>query len=482
VASGREAHGRRPAQVAVAAEDQDPHGGAEYPGAPMTAATEVLTTRARSRFRELGRPVHLALAAILLIAFAVRLWAALNPIHDPGPDAEAYASIARWLFEEHRYGSPTMQAPSDWSPGAPLLYAGLYFLIGSANSEAARILVAVIGTAMVLCVFLLGLRLAGRAVGLLAALLAATYPTFIENNAQLLSEPLAAFLLSAGLLAFLWAGDRRQVAAWLLPGALFGALILTRPEYQAVTLILAAFAGWRVWRDRSLRLAFASAAVVLAAAALVVAPWTIRNVIVLDRLVPVSTGGQKALFVATYLPGDGRQVPTKRELMRRLLGAQDPITTDELRRQRMEDLLDRVARKYPDMPRDEALGRIGRENFRKYVSEQPLDYAWMSVRKLWNMWERGSSPYMRDWGWNVYHKLLLLLGIGGFVLLVRRAATRYDALLLAVPIAAISVLGTVLLAVPRRQVPLMPLICVFAGAALVWAFNAVITRRSAPPR
>jgi hypothetical protein len=286
----------------------------------------------------------------------------------------------------------------------------------------------------------------------------------------------AAFLLVAGLLAFLWAADLRRVAAWLVPGVLFGALILTRPEYQAITLVFAAFAAWRVWKDRTWRLALASTAVLLAGAALIVGPWTIRNYIVLDELVPVSTGGQKALFVATYLPGDGRQVPTKRELMRRLLGEKDPITTDELKAQPMNVLLDRVAQKYPDMPRDEALGRIGRENFRKYASEQPLAYAEMSFLKFWNMWERGSSPYMRDWGWNVYHKLLLLLGIGGFVLLVRRVSTRYAALLLAVPIASISVLGTVLLAVPRRQVPLMPLICVFAGVAIVWGFTRLADR------
>jgi 4-amino-4-deoxy-L-arabinose transferase-like glycosyltransferase len=443
----------------------------------MTAATQALKAPARV----LRRPDHLALAAILLIAFAVRLWAALNPIEDPGPDAEAYASLARWLFEAGQYGSPTMTAESDWSPGAPLLYAAVYFLVGDADPQAARIFVALLGTAMVLGVFLIGLRLAGRAAGLIAALLTATYPAYIENNGQLLSEPLAAFLLVAGLLAFLWAADLRRVAAWLVPGVLFGALILTRPEYQAITLLFAAFAGWRAWKDRTWRLGLASAAVLLAGAALVVAPWTIRNYIVLDELVPVSTGGQKALFVATYLPGDGRQVPTKRELMRRLLGEQDPITTDELRAQPMEDLLDRVARKYPDMPRDEALGRIGRENFKKYVTEEPLAYAEMSFLKFWNMWERGSSPYMRDIGWNVYHKLLLLLGIAGFVLLVRRASTRYAALLLAVPIASISVLGTVLLAVPRRQVPLMPLICVFAGVALVWAFNTLVTRRRATP-
>jgi 4-amino-4-deoxy-L-arabinose transferase-like glycosyltransferase len=444
----------------------------------MVAVTQVSSTAARSRLRELGRPVHLALGAILLIAFAVRIWAAVNPISDPGPDAEAYASIARWLFEEGRYGSPTMTAASDWSPGAPLLFAGVYFLVGTDEPDAARAVVALLGTAMVLCTFLLGLRLAGRAAGLLAALLVATYPAYIENNAQLLSEPIAAFLLTAGLLAFLWAAERRSAAAWLLPGVAFGALILTRPEYQAITLVFAAFAAWRVWRDRSWRLALGSTAVLLLGAALVVAPWTIRNYVELDRLVPVSTGGQKALFVATYLPGDGRQVPTKRELMRRLLGAKDPITTDELRAQSMTPLLNEVAQKYPDLSRNEALGKIGRENFKKYVTEQPFAYAKMSAAKFWNMWERGSSPFMRDIGWNVYHKVLLLLGIAGFVLLVRQLRTRFAALLLAVPIAAISVLGTVLLAVPRRQVPLMPIVCVMAATAVVWGVARLRERRA----
>jgi hypothetical protein len=193
----------------------------------------------------------------------------------------------------------------------------------------------------------------------------------------------------------------------------------------------------------------------------------------------ISTGGGKALFVATYLPGDGRQVPAKRELMRRFLGAKDPITTAELKAQPMTPLLDRIARKYPELPRDKALGKIGKENLREYLREQPLAYLRMSAAKFWNMFERGSSPYMRDWGWVAYHRALLLLGIAGFALLAYQRRTRWAALLLASPIACIAVLGTILLAVPRRQVPLIPLICVFAGAALVAGVQRLRRRRPA---
>jgi hypothetical protein len=236
---------------------------------------------------------------------------------------------------------------------------------------------------------------------------------------------------------------------------LLGALILTRPEYQAITLLLALVIGVRIWRGRGLRAGIASGLIVVVAAGLVVAPWMIRNRIVLDKWVPVSTGGGKALFVATYLPGGGRQVPTKRVLMKEYLGAKEPISEAELKAQSMTPLLNRVARKYPELPRDEALGRIGKENLRKYATGEPLAYAEMTVTKLRNMWERGSSPAMASTGMIAYHLLLLALAIAGSVVMALRRDGRFAAALLATPILGISVLGALLLAVPRRQVPLI---------------------------
>src|SRR3954454_20648341 len=447
-----------------------------YPGGPVVTAAPDAAPR-RRLLQAPERPVALALGAIALIGFLVRAWSATHPVVDPGPDADAYASLARALFEHHSYGVPGQTHTSDWSPGAPLLFGAVYFLTGGVNPEAARIVVALLGAVMVVFTFLIGRRLGGRWAGLAAALLVATYPTYIENNGQLLSEPLAAFLLTGALLAMLWAAERGRVWAWALPGVTLGALILTRPEYQAIAVVLAAFVAWRVWRDADWRRALGAAALMGVCALVVVVSWMARNHAQVGQWT-VSTGGGKALFVATFLPGDGRQVPTKRELMRRFLGAKDPITTPELKAQPMTPLLDRVARKYPDLPRDKAVGRIGKENLRKYLSEQPGAYLRMSAAKFWNIFNRGSSPYMRDWGWVAYHRLLLALAIAGFLVLVLRRATRWPALLLVAPVACIAVLGTILLAVPRRQVPLMPLVCVFAGVALAEGVRRVLALRA----
>src|SRR5215218_221298 len=212
----------------------------------MAVATEAATT-ARARLRDLPRGTLIILGAILLAGLAVRVWGAAHPVVAPGPDADAYTSLARSLYEDQAYGS------SDWSPGLPLLIAGIYYLTGGEHALIARVVIAGLGALMVLFTFQIGRRVAGVAAGLVAAALVATYPTYIENNAQFLSEPLAGFLLTGGLLAMLWAADERRLLAWALPGATFGALILTRPEYQAIVVLLAGFALWRVRRDADLR-------------------------------------------------------------------------------------------------------------------------------------------------------------------------------------------------------------------------------------
>src|SRR6188768_2968878 len=103
-----------------------------------------------------------------------------------------------------------MRNPTDWSPGAPLFYAGVYYLTGGVNPDLARAAVALLGALMILIVYLLGRRLAGPAVGVGAALLAAIYPAFIDNSEQFVSEPIAAFTLSAAVLGVFWAADARR--------------------------------------------------------------------------------------------------------------------------------------------------------------------------------------------------------------------------------------------------------------------------------
>jgi 4-amino-4-deoxy-L-arabinose transferase-like glycosyltransferase len=439
-----------------------------------------IATRAQQRARTLperhgGPLVLVALVAVVALGFGLRLEAALSPDVNPGEativayqgnDSKSYGEIAQSLYETGRYGTPEMRNPTDWSPGAPIFYAGIYYLTGGVHEELARAVVAFLGGLMVLFVYLLGRRLAGPAVGIGGALLAAIYPAFIDNAEQFLSEPLAAFTLSAAVLATFWAADPgRNTWAWLVPGGLLGATALTRPEYLMFAVILGSVVLVKMARDRGIRLGVASLALFVGAFVLVLAPWTVRNFIVLDKFVPVTTGGGKALFVATYLPGDGRQLRVKRELIRRFEHKQN-VTDREVADTQMKDLLDKVARKYPDLKRDAALAKIGRENFRKYVREEPIEYAGMVVTKMWNVWRRGSGPTMRGSGWIAFHYTILALALVGLAVLAWRR--RWEVVVIGLLILGITLLGGLLLAVPRRNVPLMPLVLTLAACGGAW--------------
>src|SRR2546430_6262093 len=98
--------------------------------------------RARTLPQRHGGRTLLVLAAIVLLGFGLRLESAINPpanagadsvVAYQGNDAKAYEQIAAALYEHGRYGTPRMHSPSDWSPGAPLFYAGVYFVTGGVD-------------------------------------------------------------------------------------------------------------------------------------------------------------------------------------------------------------------------------------------------------------------------------------------------------------------------------------------------------------
>jgi hypothetical protein len=185
-----------------------------------------------------GKRTLIALAAIALLGLAVRAYVVVNPVQNPADDSHAYYALSKALYEEGSFGGPEFRDSSDWSPGAPFLYATAFYATGGAREGTARIVEALLGVATILVVFALGWRLGGRWAGLFAAFAVAVYPPFIHTTGELMSEPPAMLTLPAAILAFLWAGERRSPWAWTVPGLLFGLTAMFRPEYL---LVAAAF-------------------------------------------------------------------------------------------------------------------------------------------------------------------------------------------------------------------------------------------------
>jgi 4-amino-4-deoxy-L-arabinose transferase-like glycosyltransferase len=435
-----------------------------------------------------GRTTLILLAAILLVGFGLRAYRVVEPLPDPGDDSRAYYALSKALYEEQSYGGPEFQNSSDWSPGAPLLYASSFYATGGAREGAARIVELLVGIGAIIAVFLLGRRIACGPAGLIAAFGVAVYPPFIHSTGALFSEPPATLTLPAAVLAFLWAGDKAAprrgsegqsisvssgpsesrgggVLVWLLPGVLFGVTALIRPEYLAVGVAFVVLAAIRIGRRRGWQPGVAGAALLFLAFLVPIVPWTVRNIVVLDRAVTISTGGGKALYVGTNLPADGDYQRVKAQLATRYLHRDLEPGSAALDRIDPTPLFDRVAARYPDLPRDSALGKIGRENFSDYFSDDPVGYLAMTVRKVWRMWSGSVGEAMSSTAGRVIQVLIVLLGLAGLGVLAWRRWW-WELAAMATPIAIVTAVGAVSLAASRRNEVLMTLVFPLAGAAL----------------
>lgn len=431
-----------------------------------------------------GKRTLIALGLIALLGLVVRAYVVVNPVSNPADDSHAYYAISKALYEEGSFGGPEFRDSSDWSPGAPFLYAAAFYATGGAREGTARIVEALLGVATILVVFALGWRLGGRDlgrwVGLFAALAVAIYPPFIHTTGELMSEPPAMLTLPASVLAFLWASERRSPWAWLAPGFLFGLTAMFRPEYLLVGAVFVVLAAIRGWRASESRLGLVGAAVLLVALVLPILPWTIRNVVVLDRLVPISTGGGKALYVGTYLPADGEYQRVKALLVKRYMGRNLEPNSEALNDINPTPLFDKVAaeetKQHPGLSRDQALGKVGKENLSRYFSEDPVAYLEMTARKVGRMWSSGVGEAMSTTAGRGIQILLVALGLAGIVLLARWRRW-WELVALANPIVLVTLVGAISLAAPRRNEVLMTLVFPLAGLALSSGLAALFSAR-----
>jgi 4-amino-4-deoxy-L-arabinose transferase-like glycosyltransferase len=429
------------------------------------------------------------LVLVLMLGLGLRVneaWEGRDPVYD----ATAYAAIAANLEQGHGFalGPSATQPASNYSPGLPLFVAGVYELTGGVHERAARLVLALLGTLAVLFAYLIGRRLWGPRAGLIGAAAVAIYPALLEYQGMLMGEPLAATLLSGAVLAVLWAdcprhGDqargscrgaggpagspravldppapRHPRVRWLVPGILLGALALVRPEYIGVALLVSLVVlvrhGWRgTW---------AQALFLLVGVAVVVAPWTVRNAIALERFVPVSTGGGQVLFAGTYLPSDGDPEKVGAEVVERHPGLFGPHAVQRLR---LEQILARLAaQRYPGLETDKALSKMGKEQLWDDASEAPLEYAGFVATKVWRIWTHGQRAVMQEPGWKLFHWTIVALGAVGLAVLAFKR--RWEALLIAAIFLAITAISALLVASPRRVLVMMPLLAALAGVGV----------------
>ena len=171
-------------------------------------------------------------------------------------------------------------------PGVPSAYtqplyawflAGLYWPLDRSWAVVglAQVLVAVVTALLVLAI---GTHLASVRTGVLAALVATLHPYLVWHDVHVNREILDGLLAAAIVLLALLAYERRSLPPALGLGAVTGLAILSNARLLLLPLVLAPYVAWRV---RPAGRAIAAAALVVVGAALVTAPWVVRNKVVI---------------------------------------------------------------------------------------------------------------------------------------------------------------------------------------------------------
>ncbi len=322
--------------------------------------------------------------------------------------------------------------------------------------------------------FWIGRRWFGRATGLLAALGMSAYWVFPYYEAELHDPVLfVCLVLSTVLLVGLWR-DTGSVVAVLAGGLAGGLACVVRPN--AVAIVAAALA-WIVavgLRRKAPR--FRPAAVgLLAAAAVAIAPVTVRNWLAAGELVLLTTNGGVNLYIGNHVGADGF-VTTEVPGLGKFRTCFDwPAIVDSLGKRLGHPISHSAASSY------------FAAQARAFVSEHPAAFLRLTLRKALLFWgpvevahnkeihyDREHSPLLRRLPGN-FAAVLSLAVLGGAVLAIERyrvgPSRRSEiALLLALSVLAYFASVLPIFAAARYRVPVIPFLLLIGAYGVVrWA-------------
>ena len=425
----------------------------------------------------MSRAVRIRTAAVIVFAaaLAVRLGIGVFLGFQTGPD-QAACGADTIEFEQMAWSAASgegfrLHADGDATafraPGYPLLLSVVYRLVGRAY-WANRVLLSVLGALTCVMVYALALRLTGQAVvAFSAALLTAALPLQFYWCGHFMSEPLAAFLNVATVLLLVRAPlqssmptrSRTHVLTYLAAGVLCGLAALTRPAALLMLPILAVL--WAISRNGGWKRWIASVAFFALGIALAVAPWTIRNRIVLDRWALIATNGGSTFWGANN------------DIVARP-GAHwgSWVTTTRVDRERKEAEVWSLAN---EVDRDKAEWRIGLE----WVRENPEKVPMLLAGKFWRLLKPFPDSPNRIYvlatalGWI----LLLPTSLLGLCIVLQHREMRGRFIPLHAQLLTLLATTMIFYGSERFRAPYEPFLAVFTGVGVVHLWKRMAAKR-----
>ncbi|MCU0502718.1 MAG: hypothetical protein MUC51_13315 [Anaerolineae bacterium] len=428
-----------------------------------------------------------ALVGIFLLALTLRL--AAIALVGPSPDIVGYSEsglTAANLVQGrgYTYDYYGLRQALPLQAFMPPLFVGFVYLClkFSANPPLIFALAQAFLSALTcLAVYWLAIELSrNRIVALLAALGVACYPVLILMVTVPASLTLHLAVL-AWALAFTAPLARRRSAGYALAaGVLWGVMGLGRP---AMLAFLPCIVLWLALNRDASRRWLRDGAVLVAAAVLIVVPWTIRNAAVLGRFVPVATNGGFVFWNGNnpFTTGSGHDVYTDKasQFLGRPVDAQLPAVM-QWQPYPLPPEIQRQVATLPETELDRRLLQAGLD----FMRQEPRAWAALLGRKVIAFWwfrENLGAAY--EGSWTRYYKplyiLTLLLTAAGLALSVAQWR-RYSLLYLFFGFTAVTYIGFQVLTRYRWEIE--PFFLIFAALAVTaLASRLVAPKRAASP-
>lgn len=245
------------------------------------------------------------MAGLLIFAFVLRLGvlALITGLHTapaPGTDECEYDIYAWNVAQGNGYRGPSPNVADEnhltayRAPAPSLFLAGLYFLVGH-NHAAAYFANTLLGALTVWLVFQITLKCFNERAAWLAAVFYACYPIAIYYGLTLNSEIFSTFVICLFVWCCLGIQESAGMAWAIGAGITLGIVLLSKPGFVFLLPLLPLWA-WSVCGKQ--RVLWKRIFVVPVLTGFLLAPWLIRNVLVMHAFIPFSTGGGSLLLQA----------------------------------------------------------------------------------------------------------------------------------------------------------------------------------------
>jgi 4-amino-4-deoxy-L-arabinose transferase-like glycosyltransferase len=398
------------------------------------------------------------LLAVLILALGLRVaYLSVTGVWGDPPryDGIEYDSLATHLLSGQGFATTAGQPYGFRSPGFPFFLTLLYALFGHSYSLV-RLANVWLGALTCLLAYIFVKRVWRWQTGIIASLGVAVHPLLVYLTGIIYPECLILFLVAVVFVLAIKAARSRRVEEMVPLALVSGYLVYLRPSLLLFGL---AQTVW-VWLSyETVRKRLLASVVLVVLIILVIAPWSVRNFLVFDKFVWMSTNGGITLWASNNPLADGGWIEPSPATW---LGPDPPA-----------DL-----RGWPGLTETENEARFRAEAM-NWIRGHPAEFLSLLPRKLIRAWSLNFGNEARQTSLpaavSVAYSVFLVMGLAGFVLSLARWRDLVALYLLII----VSTLTTLVFYGSTRQSSVLALpLVIFASLVLDRALSFVLSHLS----